>query len=225
MGYPDWCALGDWSAHERRDAAFKLSILHEGGEPDEDPVRLPGPVLLEGHDLLARGGAEAGDLDRAGAVHRALNRREVDDPASRLLDFDDERTASAEHPRVHILSPHSVEGVTGPARLGHQGSGDDLLHARLVHLALPAAVLAPFALAAPARPPGLRDPPHELPVSAVHEERVHRDRHGVEGGVDNRDDIGAGDRKSTRLNSSHGYISYAVFCLKKKNKTEQHLQT
>src|SRR2546429_3961825 len=31
-----------------------------------------------------------------------------------------------------------------------------------------------------------------------------------------------GDRKSTRLNSSHGYISYAVFCLKKKkNKKEQ----
>src|SRR5216684_4892502 len=29
--------------------------------------------------------------------------------------------------------------------------------------------------------------------------------------------IGA-DRKSTRLNSSHGYISYAVFCLKKKKK-------
>src|SRR2546422_4160401 len=28
----------------------------------------------------------------------------------------------------------------------------------------------------------------------------------------------SGDRKSTRLNSSHGYISYAVFCLKKKNK-------
>src|SRR5687768_18356681 len=30
------------------------------------------------------------------------------------------------------------------------------------------------------------------------------------------------DRKSTRLNSSHGYISYAVFCLKKKkNEREQ----
>ena len=30
------------------------------------------------------------------------------------------------------------------------------------------------------------------------------------------------DRKSTRLNSSHGYISYAVFCLKKKkNKKEK----
>src|SRR2546422_4714842 len=32
------------------------------------------------------------------------------------------------------------------------------------------------------------------------------------------DDV-IGDRKSTRLNSSHGYISYAVFCLKKKKKT------
>src|SRR5687768_18424227 len=30
------------------------------------------------------------------------------------------------------------------------------------------------------------------------------------------------DRKSTRLNSSHGYISYAVFCLKKKKKKISH---
>src|SRR5687768_17780834 len=29
------------------------------------------------------------------------------------------------------------------------------------------------------------------------------------------------DRKSTRLNSSHGYISYAVFCLKKKRGVDQ----
>src|SRR5205809_3800689 len=29
------------------------------------------------------------------------------------------------------------------------------------------------------------------------------------------------DRKSTRLNSSHGYISYAVFCLKKKKTIKQ----
>src|SRR2546422_6706787 len=29
------------------------------------------------------------------------------------------------------------------------------------------------------------------------------------------------DRKSTRLNSSHGYISYAVFCLKKKKKKKE----
>src|SRR5207245_8052295 len=32
---------------------------------------------------------------------------------------------------------------------------------------------------------------------------------------------GSGDRKSTRLNSSHGSISYAVFCLKKKKKINE----
>src|SRR2546422_2302748 len=32
------------------------------------------------------------------------------------------------------------------------------------------------------------------------------------------------DRKSTRLNSSHGYISYAVFCLKKKKSHHSHLR-
>src|SRR2546429_6794871 len=32
------------------------------------------------------------------------------------------------------------------------------------------------------------------------------------------------DRKSTRLNSSHGYISYAVFCLKKKKKQNQSIR-
>src|SRR5687768_18189223 len=41
------------------------------------------------------------------------------------------------------------------------------------------------------------------------------------GGVDPNDHVRRllddGDRKSTRLNSSHGYISYAVFCLKKIN--------
>src|SRR5256884_5016116 len=34
---------------------------------------------------------------------------------------------------------------------------------------------------------------------------------------------GREDRKSTRLNSSHGYISYAVFCLKKKNNKSQNV--
>src|SRR5205809_1246096 len=40
----------------------------------------------------------------------------------------------------------------------------------------------------------------------------------------NRDTVRARmiDRKSTRLNSSHGYISYAVFCLKKKKNNLMH---
>src|SRR2546422_7716700 len=33
------------------------------------------------------------------------------------------------------------------------------------------------------------------------------------------------DRKSTRLNSSHGYISYAVFCLKKKKVSRSEART
>src|SRR5688572_32092505 len=36
------------------------------------------------------------------------------------------------------------------------------------------------------------------------------------------DEVIAGDRKSTRLNSSHSQISYAVFCLKKKKKQINH---
>src|SRR2546426_1960128 len=38
-----------------------------------------------------------------------------------------------------------------------------------------------------------------------------------------RDSLNKGDRKSTRLNSSHLVISYAVFCLKKKNTPPQGL--
>src|SRR2546422_7005926 len=54
----------------------------------------------------------------------------------------------------------------------------------------------------------------------------HRDvggrgaRNAGEEHAEQGDDLGQSpaqvDRKSTRLNSSHGYISYAVFCLKKK---------
>src|SRR2546422_3236208 len=39
-----------------------------------------------------------------------------------------------------------------------------------------------------------------------------------------RGDTTQPDRKSTRLNSSHGYISYAVFCLKKKKKNSAKTQ-
>src|SRR5688572_31446681 len=50
----------------------------------------------------------------------------------------------------------------------------------------------------------------------AHQAQVHRqDQPGEEA---HRDDVGDGrDRKSTRLNSSHSQISYAVFCLKKKS--------
>src|SRR3712207_8705284 len=69
---------------------------------------------------------------------------------------------------------------------------------------------------------------HEAELVAGHLQHLRhgpRDRRPVEGGlaVDEQDRLAAdrdveplGDRKSTRLNSSHANISYAVFCLKKK---------
>src|SRR5688572_30896114 len=54
-------------------------------------------------------------------------------------------------------------------------------------------------------------------VLAPPEEARELDRHHEEGQRDEADDHPAReDRKSTRLNSSHSQISYAVFCLKKK---------
>src|SRR5687768_17661156 len=72
-----------------------------------------------------------------------------------------------------------------------------------------------------------------LPIYRVQQDERRRDRGGTEENharevfsrlvrlriddADARCPLGIGiDRKSTRLNSSHGYISYAVFCLKKK---------
>src|SRR2546429_5543334 len=52
----------------------------------------------------------------------------------------------------------------------------------------------------------------------------HRGRH-LAPGEPIRDHLGEQDRKSTRLNSSHGYISYAVFCLNKKKRPARRCQS
>src|SRR3712207_7117486 len=59
--------------------------------------------------------------------------------------------------------------------------------------------------------------PHQLGTR-----RWFHDRRGVPlGGVAGEDELRLElDRKSTRLNSSHANISYAVFCLKKKKNTQ-----
>src|SRR2546429_5115285 len=46
-------------------------------------------------------------------------------------------------------------------------------------------------------------------------------RYRLSGALQSRPRCRELDRKSTRLNSSHGYISYAVFCLKKKDLTDR----
>src|SRR5690606_40393845 len=59
---------------------------------------------------------------------------------------------------------------------------------------------------------GLYNPVNEIQISAEFEEN------NVSIDWDNRTGFANEDRKSTRLNSSHVKISYAVFCLKKKKK-------
>src|SRR6266511_4757259 len=60
-----------------------------------------------------------------------------------------------------------------------------------------------------------RSPPGQgRPVALAAGDPRHHDRQRRSGGA-----RPGGDRKSTRLNSSHVKISYAVFCLKKKKKT------
>src|SRR2546429_1729818 len=63
---------------------------------------------------------------------------------------------------------------------------------------------------------GLRPPRHRSPHEHPARREDARDCPGLYRGQ---------DRKSTRLNSSHGYISYAVFCLKKKKKIKYMLTT
>src|SRR3712207_7457214 len=66
---------------------------------------------------------------------------------------------------------------------------------------------------------GLGPDQHAQAVTPVEEARVLDllvDAHAVEAEL---------DRKSTRLNSSHANISYAVFCLKKKKKLSSNIQS
>src|SRR2546429_5819177 len=79
----------------------------------------------------------------------------------------------------------------------------------------PRSTLFPYTTLFRSRAPFEQDPvPPDLAGSAaVNGDAKVRGRHAYQrySGV-----LKARDRKSTRLNSSHGYISYAVFCLKKK---------
>src|SRR3712207_7552679 len=85
-------------------------------------------------------------------------------------------------------------------RSGHAGEQADVLEGA-GHLGLPVDVEARQALQQEVRAVGLAERHHAL-----------------RGLVEARDAVeDRGDRKSTRLNSSHANISYAVFCLKKKN--------
>src|SRR3712207_7224125 len=68
--------------------------------------------------------------------------------------------------------------------------------------------------------PGVAADRHDVDVAAgLAAAPEAADRHELDAG---RPLTQPGDRKSTRLNSSHANISYAVFCLKKKKKKISH---
>src|SRR5690349_23224977 len=60
------------------------------------------------------------------------------------------------------------------------------------------------------------------PAAAGHAHHRRRRLPRLFGGFVSIDGMGTEDRKSTRLNSSHVEISYAVFCLKKKTEFNRH---
>src|SRR2546422_11167056 len=67
--------------------------------------------------------------------------------------------------------------------------------------------------------PPRRGPLHQrLPMPATHHRHIARHL-SHESRMREENHERRADRKSTRLNSSHGYISYAVFCLKKKRRS------
>src|SRR5205085_10891160 len=63
------------------------------------------------------------------------------------------------------------------------------------------------------RPALLRPVTDDTETEGSH--RIHAERRGARGRLRAAQDAPGRDRKSTRLNSSHSQISYAVFCLKK----------
>src|SRR5256884_543994 len=88
--------------------------------------------------------------------------------------------------------------------------GPAVIGSRELPLAVTSFAVTPHALA-----PIRCRPAKPLPFLNNHLRRVSRPAQMQRQRTDNLE-ASAGDRKSTRLNSSHGYISYAVFCLKTK---------
>src|SRR3989337_3194883 len=74
----------------------------------------------------------------------------------------------------------------------------------------------------------IRRPPRStlFPYTTLFRSRPHRGERSLRAAVPGGGEgAGARDRKSTRLNSSHGSISYAVFCLKKHHNSRNQSHT
>src|SRR5690606_23752413 len=104
--------------------------------------------------------------------------------------------------RLDALADHALQRPR--AEHGVVADQRELLHRLRRHVERDAAVVEAALQEAELDASDLR---YLLPVERVEDDDV----------VDAVEELGPEDRKSTRLNSSHVKISYAVFCLKKKN--------
>src|SRR3989449_7873932 len=128
-----------------------------------------------------------------------------------------QRPGATARPNGEDLGDHGQRHLLRP--VGADVEPDGPIHSPFLYLRLggEGAEDALSALARPEHPDVRRRRLEERPyVRQIVREVVGHDD-GVARGVE-RQHSGI-DRKSTRLNSSHGYISYAVFCLKKKTST------
>src|SRR3989449_2803424 len=148
---------------------------------------------------------------------------------------------------IVALEPVAVQAAAplrGLERLGPGATGRDLRSEAMSRLPIAASDLSVLATLAPGVV-GIAETDSTRPAFSVAGQRPTANRITLDGlsfggamvpqdairstrVVTNTYDVARGqfsgglDRKSTRLNSSHGYISYAVFCLKKKkNHTSQ----
>src|SRR3989449_10572154 len=178
------------------------------------------PLLPPEHALPAA--PTGGRLRRVRQRHRDRGTRDSQDarpaePRVRAADRTAPRADRGGHP-AQLLADRRRSATLRPGRTGHRassGAGRRLTWIRTIPAAFLRRVTSahhafhlthhPVEDRDQALPRGLVT---RLPAGPIH--RLHQ--------PSQRAIHVAQDRKSTRLNSSHGYISYAVFCLKKKKK-------
>src|SRR3989449_4735897 len=173
-------------------------------DADRNALHLPGlDVVLENQFERE---PHPGVSERAAWVRFDRNAGEGERPRVAELAFDRPRVEPAARRLEETAAGFEDDRRRGETELG-QFRGEDAAFARaacMKGLRHRAEILA--------QPRGLaRGKPQRAPRAfAIEAEQVC----GARGGAER-------DRKSTRLNSSHGYISYAVFCLKKKKKKKE----
>src|SRR2546422_562530 len=147
--------------------------------------------------------------------HEADERRKAEDSAAKLTKLTDDLRTSVERYRYHF--ERNLAGVFRAERGGRIVESSEAF-VRLVGAGSAGEIRALDVRELFVDPLGWQELVASLAPGVVisNQELQWRRRDGTPLELLVRDD-NARDRKSTRLNSSHGYISYAVFCLKKKN--------